>query len=217
MNKFISDFDWSGFALLHTSVMTSVQVEMYSSATEYLFGDIADFGCGTAKITPFLESKPSLRSYVGIDASTEMINCGKNIVKELENNSNFQFIEGLIENVDLHFDSAVSLQSYYSWPKPEFTLRHIYSTLNSNGIFVIATPNQSLDMKFLLNEAQKELLGHPLWPKFKEHNQALADHESSSFLTLDDLISQLKSVSFKIEEAHSNFYFGGLNFIVARK
>ncbi|NRB38061.1 MAG: methyltransferase domain-containing protein [Pseudomonadales bacterium] len=216
MNQADNDFDWNDFAVLHSSVMTSVQLEMYKTTAKYLKGSVADCGCGTAKITPFLADISAVTTYTGIDCSPEMIQQAKHMVAKLSSRIDVHFFESFIEDVGQKFDSALSLQSYYSWPAPEKTLAHIYSMLNAGAHFILASPNPELNMPLLLEEAEKELIGHPFWADFKDHNQALADHDNSHFIRLDALITQLKNAGFEIIEAHSHFYLGGLNFIVAQ-
>lgn len=130
----------------------------------------------------------------------------------------FSTFEGKIEDYQGKiFDSAVSLNSYYTWPDPANVLQHIHSLLKTNGTFVLATPNTKLDMLAMDRQARKELLTHPNYEQFRKINLELTNNDNAQFIDMDDLIKQVQSVGFTVVSCHQGFYLGGLNFLVLNK
>lgn len=208
---------WQDYARSFASVQTSFQRELQLSVCELLYGEVADFGCGSAKLAPFLTDNAKVTGYLGIDCSAEMIKIANWLIAQFEC-PEFSTFQGKIE--DYHgkrFDSAVSLNSYYSWPEPIKVLRHIHSLLNTNGTFVLATPNLQIDMLAMEKVVRKELLTHPDFSTFSKINLELVSNTEANFITMDQLIHQLHSCGFTINSCHQSFYLGGLNFIVAEK
>jgi len=211
--------EWEKYARLHASVTTSFQLAVYKEACKYLSGDIIDCGCGTAKIAPLLVDNKSVTSYTGVDFAEEMVVVSKWMLQKLQQKS-FIIEQCKIEELkgkEGYFTSAVSIQSYYSWPDPLLVLSHIYKMLSSDGIFVLVTPNPSLSLEKLAKESEKELIAHPDFEAFKEYNLQLAGNTQANFISMDELISQVQEVGFKVLECNQNHFLGGLNFLVLKK
>ena len=210
--------DWDDYARTFASVQTQVQQELQQEAVKYLNGKVGDFGCGCAKIGLLVSDIESVISYVGIDASIEMVNIAQVLLKGIEPINTQSVHHGFIEDYShTLFDTAVSLNSYYSWPNPLATLKHIFNLIEVGGTFVLATPNKNLDLIFLDKQAKKELIAHPYYNKFREHNLKLINDKDANLVEMSDLIKQVQSVGFKVEACHQNFYCGGLNFLVLSK
>ncbi len=209
--------EWDVYAQLFATVTTSMQLKVYEEACSYLYGNVVDCGCGVGKLAPFLAEKQDVKSYTGIDYSKEMINIARWIIKKLRH-SNLSVTHSKIEDVSgKQFSSAVSIQSYYSWPQPLETLQSIFNLLGHNGIFVLATPNQSLPLDKLAKDAEQELIAHPDFEAYRDFNLKLAGNPQANFVEMDELIRQVRHVGFKVQECHQHHFRGGLNFIVLRK
>lgn len=208
--------DWNSYARLFAAVTTSVQLAVYREACLYLRGNVVDCGCGSAKIAPFLVDNEQVSSYTGIDYSAEMVTAAEWVVSTLERND-FGIQHCKIEDAVGHYDSAVSIQSYYSWPEPLVTLEHIAGLLVEGGQFVLATPNPSLSLVNLAKDARKELVAHPDFQAFQDYNLQLAANPQANFVSMDALITQTQQVGFAVIECHQKHFQGGLNFLVLRK
>lgn len=210
--------NWDKYAQAFSSVQTPFQRELQQSVLPYLTGTIADFGCGSAKLVPYLASNNNVSGYRGIDYSTEMIKIAERLLKTFPHD-NFKTANCRIEEYAFNekFDSAFSLNSYQSWTDPIKTLKHIYSLLKSEAIFILAAPNNKFDVISLANEADKELSMHPDYQIFKDINIELAHNSHANLISLNSLIQQVQSVGFSVEYCHQNYYLGGLNYIVMRK
>lgn len=209
--------DWDNYAESHLSVLPSVQLQVYKTVASYMQGNVIDLGCGTARITPFLHDMTKVHSYTGIDYSTDMVNKAQWLLNRLGNPQfkvHYSKIEQFTENP---FDSALSINSYYTWPNPSEVLAHIYQLLKPNASFILVTPNKHLDMLKLAHEADKELLGHPHYAAFRQKNLELAGNEKALFVDMDTLVKQLLSLNFKLLACHQEFYLGGLNFVHVQK
>lgn len=205
--------EWNDYAESHLSVLPSLQLNVYKEVTNYLTGNVADFGSGTARITPFLAEKEIITGYTGIDYSSDMVKKARWLIDQLSAN-NFQIQQSKIEELQTdNFDSALSINSYYTWEKPLEMLAHIHSRLKPNASFILVTPNPKLDMERLVKEADKELLGHPHYPVFRKKNLELAGNEEALFVEMSELIQQVTSVGFRVVSCHQDFYLGGLNFL----
>jgi SAM-dependent methyltransferase len=207
---------WANYAEVFSSVMTSVQLEVYKAACLHLTGDVVDFGCGTAKIAPFLADNPKVLSYTGIDYAEDMVNVAQQVFQAI-GKPNYTAQHGKIEDAQGCYSSAVSIQSYYAWSNPIETLKHIYTLLEDNALFVLATPNKSLQLEALAKELEKELIGHPNLQAYKEYNLKLAANPDAHFVDMEVLSYQVQQTGFKIIEAHQYFFNGGINFLVVKK
>lgn len=211
--------EWENYARLHASVTTSFQLAVYKEACKYLIGDIIDCGCGTAKIAPLLVNNKQLKSYTGVDFAEEMVKVSRWILEKLGQKT-FNVEHSKIEELkgkEGYFTSGVSIQSYYSWPDPLLVLRHINKMLTEDGVFVLATPNQSLSLERLAVEAEKELIAHPDFEVFKQYNLELAGNTQANFIEMDNLIRQVQQVGFQVLECHQRHFLGGLSFLVLKK
>jgi SAM-dependent methyltransferase len=209
--------EWENYARSFAAVQTSFQRDLQLASAALLCGDVADFGCGSAKLAPFLTDKEDVSSYTGIDYSSEMIKIADWLIAQF-NCPSFSTVEGKIEDYQgKTFDSAVSLNSYYTWPDPLKVLQHIHSLLKSDGLFVLATPNTQLDMQAMEKEVRKELLTHPEYSVFRQINSELTENIDARFIEMDMLIKQLQGIGFAIISCHQTFYLGGLNFVVMKK
>ena len=207
---------WENYAPLFLSITTSIQLEVYKAAASQLSGDVADFGCGTSKIAPFLADNPAVTSYTGIDYASEMTETAQWVIDTIEQ-PNFKVSTSKIEAATGRYSSAVSIQSYYAWPDPLQTLKHIHSLLDDNGIFVLATANKSLQLEILAKELERELIGHPNLQAYKDYNLQLAANPDANFVDMEDLTWQAQQVGFSIVEAHQQFFNGGLNYLMLKK
>ncbi|MEZ5452572.1 MAG: class I SAM-dependent methyltransferase [Thiothrix sp.] len=209
--------DWDSYAESHLSVLPSVQLEVYRTVARYMRGKVADFGCGTARITPFLVGREGVSGYVGVDYAQDMVAKADWLLEQL-GAKDFSVLYAKIEEVSGYvFDSALSINSYYTWPDPLVVLSHISSLLKPGAPFILVTPNPTLDMRKLAQEADKELLGHPHYPAFRQKNLELAGNEKAVFVGMDTLVRQLQASGFRLVSCHQDFYLGGLNFIHAEK
>ena len=209
--------DWNNYARLFASVTLSAQLDVYKEACAHLFGDVVDCGCGSAKIAPFLIDQQNIKSYTGLDYSKEMVEVASWVVQQL-GRADFNIWQSKIEEFNGNlFDSAVSVQSYYSWPEPEKVLKHIYNMLKPNGIFVLATANPKLPFDEMAKDAWRELLTHPDFEAFKAYNLKLASNPYARFVSLNDLVQEAMQVGFKVESAHQRYFRGGLNFVILSK
>lgn len=208
---------WNIYAQYFFGVTTSFQLDLYRAAAGYLKGDVIDFGCGTAKLAPMVLDNPSVNSYIGIDASEEMISLAQ-LLSKLLGKTKFNLIHGEIESLaHQRYASGVSINSYYSWPDPIKTLAHIYDMLEDGAIFVLATPNDRFNMRKILYQCEKELIGHPYFEIFKQMNLSLAENDGAGFLAMDALIRQIQHAGFRVQNCNQSFYADGMNFLVATK
>jgi SAM-dependent methyltransferase len=207
---------WNNYAELFSGIMTSIQLEVYKASATYMFGDVVDCGCGTAKLAPFLVDKIDIRSYTGIDFSPEMVEIAQRNL-DFYAHPNFKVKCKKIEDIEGSYHSAVSIQSYYAWSDPVKNLQHIYDCLTPQGIFVLATPNLSLDLNRLAIDLEKELLGHPYLAAYKQYNLEIAANTEAVFIKMDALVDQVYGVGFKVIEVHQRVFRGGLNYLVLKK
>ncbi|GAB2192078.1 hypothetical protein MAH1_36870 [Sessilibacter sp. MAH1] len=209
--------DWNQYANCHAQVTTFVQHEVYVECAQQLNGNVLDIGCATGKLVSYLMSNRNITSYTGIDLSISMVESTKNTIS-LFNCDNFNAVVGDIETYcDGTYDSAVSIMSYYSWTDPILKLKNIYALLKPGGKFVLATANQAINIAALLEHSRRELVRHPFWNIFKQHNESLAHNNTASFISMGDLARECLSVGFDVESCHQKFYLGGMNFLVLVK
>jgi SAM-dependent methyltransferase len=209
--------DWDEYAKVFSSVQTSFQRDIQQAAIPHLSGEVADFGCGSAKLAPFLASISSVSGYTGIDYSEAMTKVASWIINQFPHN-NFTVVKGKIEEYqDKKFDSGVSINSYQSWPEPIVTLKHIYSLLKKGAKFTLASPNNNQNILNLAKEVDKELIAHPDYARFKELNISLASNTNGNFISMNTLLQQVQSVGFEVIYCHQEYYLGGLNFIVMKR
>jgi len=207
---------WDSYARSHASVLSSFQLKLFLEAVKHLSGDIIDCGCGSARLAPFLADKRHVTSYTGVDSAEKMVSIAQHLIARVSKKK-FRVVKRKIEDIDQKFTSAVSIHSYYSWPVPQAVLQHIFELLTTNSLFVLATPNNGLDMPKLLHEAEKELLCHPDYAEFKQFNLQFANNPKARFVTLDKLIKQVQEIGFKVCESHQRHYLGGVNFLLLKK
>lgn len=190
--------------------------EVYQEAARGVKGKIVDCGCGPCKLAPYLVGTQDMLAYTGIDYSREMVSLGRELLDKL-NDDRCEIRCDSVENLKGEYDCAVSLQSYYAWPSPVKALTRIHKTLVPGGKLILATANHRLDIEALLQSASKDWLLNPLWEPYMRHNRQIAGNKTGTFESLDRLIGEVRGVGFEIVEAHSRFYEGGLNYIVAMK
>lgn len=207
---------WNGYARSHASVTTSFQLSLYREVAAQLGGDVLDCGCGTARIAPFLADDPAVNSYTGVDLAPDMVRMARWTITRL-NRERFGIEQGAIEAVRGQYDSAVSIHSYYAWPRPLDVLAHIRDVMRPGGRFVLATPNPQLDMDRLLRESSRELLAHPDFPEFERLNLEFAGNPGAAFVEMDLLIGQSRDTGFEVLECHQRHYLGGVNLLVLSK
>ena len=221
---------WDQYARAFLAVMPSKMLELNKAVAELATGDVCDFGCGAAKIAPFVLDQPTVTSYTGIDYSLDMVEQARWHLEQFPEKPS-EVIHGRIEFIEsgaydieivsgktatisgLAYDFGLSINSYYTWDKPDTVLRSIYNSLKTNAHFVLVTPNPQVDMENLLKEAKKELIANPYFESFKEQNMAIAGNEKALFVEMNELIMQVQKAGFKVIEAKQNFYDNGLNFL----
>lgn len=217
MNKEHKIVDWDAYSMSFQSVMPSDMLKLNKEAAQWLNGNVADFGCGGGKLIPFALEQSRVASYTGIDASVKMVKCARWMANQFQH-KHCVIIQDRIESVSLQpVDSAVSINSYYTWPNPELVLSHIYEQLKESAFFILATINPLIDMPALLEAAEKELVAHPHWNDFKQHNLDIYNSESINLVEMDYLVGQVRNIGFQLKEVHANLYGGGLNFLVLKK
>ena len=206
--------NWDAYANSFSSVMPEQMLRLNRTVASYMDGNVVDFGCGGGKIIPFILTRDSVNTYTGIDSSAQMIERARWVANHYTQ-SRAQLIHSRIEDVDsIHSDSALSINSYYVWEDSFLVLSHIRRCLSPGTRFVIATINPNINMPALLDDAEKELIAHPHWAEFKEHNLKISVSENANFVSLDTLIGELRDVGFCVQEANSELYGGGLNLVV---
>jgi len=208
---------WDQYATPFQSVMPSEMVRLNRETAGMLYGNMADFGCGAGKIIPFVASEDTITGYTGIDMSTGMVKGARWMAKQFPGKP-FEIIESRIESASIDpMDSAVSINSYYTWDDPLRVLKHISRQIKMDGHLVLATLNHHIDMPALLKEAKKEQIANPYWEAFAKQNLAICESPNTLLIGLDELIKQVREVGFSIVRAHADYYGGGLNFLVLKK
>ncbi|MBU0499553.1 MAG: class I SAM-dependent methyltransferase [Gammaproteobacteria bacterium] len=209
--------DWDDYAMAFQGIMPSMMLQLNQAVADRMGGDVIDFGCGAAKIAPFILEKTSVRSYTGLDYAPEMVTRARWMLAQFPGKP-CVILEGKIEEARLGcHDSALSINSYYAWENPLRALSCIFRALRENGTFVLATPNPLIDMPALLKASERELIAHPYWQRFREQNLAFCGNGTARFIEMDELIAQVRSVGFRVAEAHQKLYMGGLNFLHLEK
>lgn len=225
---------WDQYAYNFLALMPSMMLELNKSVADLSVGNVFDFGCGAAKIAPFVLERQEVISYTGIDYSPRMVELAKWHLQQFPGKPS-RILCGKIEALDvepyeeeiasgltvsiprLDCDFALSINSYYSWNNPEETLEIIYKILKKEGSFVLVTPNPNVDVEKVLYEVKKEQVANPCFKGFKEQNIDLIGNENALFIHMDELIRQVQRVGFKVIEAHQRFYSGGINFLHLEK
>jgi len=209
--------NWNGYSECFQSVMPSEMTMVNKAVAQYMHGHVADFGCGAGKIIPFIMRCDSVKHYTGVDSSSHMIARARWMADQFDG-GRVTLIESWIEATELRdIDSALSINSYYIWPDPMKTLNHIFRQLKPGAIFVLATINSRLDMPALLNAATPEMIAHPHWNTFKQHNLRICSSADINLVGLDELIGQVRAVGFKVLNAHDDWYLGGLSTLVLER
>lgn len=212
-----TDSTWSHYSRFFISITTSYQIDIYKAIAPLLSGDVADFGCGAAKVAPYILESSDVDSYTGIDASADMLHCANEFMK-MQSNPQFDFIHSRIDELPpMTFDSGLSVNSYYTWQDPLRCLESIASALRPGATFILISPNKRLDMASLLNNVTKEVGAHPDFQQFCEINQQLVNTEERNFVAMNTLIEQCNHVGLETQEAHQKFYEGGLNYLKLNK
>ena len=207
---------WNKYSQMFASIYTDYQRKVYQETCKYLQGSVVDLGCGPARLAPLLIDNKEISEYTGIEYSQDMFEIAQFTMKRLARPS-FKVLHQKAEDAKGTYTSAVSLLSYYAFSDPRNTLKHIYSILEPNGIFVVANPNENLDQLKLQKEVEKEMMWHPDYALFRKYNLEIADNSNAEFSSMNQLLMQLQSIGFEIITCHQRYYEGGLNFIVCRK
>jgi SAM-dependent methyltransferase len=208
---------WNDYSRAHLAVMPSEMLVLNKAVAKMAKGNVVDFGCGTAKIAPFVLDNSNVSSYTGIDYSKEMVEQARWHLSRFPEKPG-KIICGKIEAMGNEaYDFGLSTNSYYAWENPLEVLRHIYAMLGDKGELVLVTPNKSLDMANLLHKAERELVAHPYFQTFKDQNMSLVGNEKALFIDMDVLVDQVRQVGFKVIEAHQQFYQAGLNYLYLKK
>lgn len=204
---------WDRYAQAFSIITTYFQSEVYRDIASKLYGEVGDFGAGSAKILPYLVDSKSMQGYTGIDASNIMVDIGRQVIERLDL-TDCQMVHSTIENLENKlFDSAVSINSYYVWDKPEVVLDKIFSCLSVGADFFLVTPNKSLNMPLLLEISKKEHLMNPAYEDFMESNTGFNQEMNDHFVSIDLIIEQARKVGFIVKACHQNYYLGGVNYL----
>lgn len=209
---------WNEYSSGHQSVFPSIMIQANQEAASRMKGDILDIGCGSAKVAPFVLEQAAVNSYTGIDYAEEMVSRARWMLQQFPGKPS-EILSGKIEELTIgtQFDACLSINSYYAWDNPLSVLKRIYTLLHNNGVFVLVTPNKSIDMRKLLRTAEKEMIAHPHYKEFCAMNIAFCDNSAALFVDMDELIQQTQSAGFRTVEAHQQLYLGGLNFLCMKK
>ncbi|MFK7854461.1 MAG: class I SAM-dependent methyltransferase [Granulosicoccus sp.] len=211
-----AEYKWDEYANVFSPITSRFQVEMYELSACFAYGSVLDCGCGAAKLVPYLTENASIHSYTGVDSSAQMIKLAENLLTKL-NRPNYQVQCKPIEQTSGRYQCAISLQSYYSWSNRAEVIEHIYDILEPQGRFILATANDCLDIDKLLDKAAHELLMYPGWEMYSAMNRQYANSSDAHFSSLDELLSEVRECGFQLQEAHSNLFMGGVNFLVLKK
>ena len=209
--------NWNDYSESFQSVMPPEMERVNDAISKYMVGNVADFGCGSGKVIPYILRRPKVAHYTGIDSAAEMISRAQWMANQFDN-TRVTLIQSKIEEMDSQmFDSGLSINSHYIWPEPKLTLSHILGQLKPGATFVLATINSSLDMPALLDEATPAMVAHPHWEAFKNHNLKICNSSDINLYELDSLIEQVREVGFAVLKAHDDWYMGGLNTLVLKR
>jgi len=209
---------WTEYAKSFMTVTSIIQAELFRESVTHLSGNVVDCGAGCAKIAPYLRYRDDILSYIAIDASPTMCQYGEKVLARVDR-SHFTMVNSLIEDYTSEslFDSAVCLNSFYTWPDPKLVLQHIRTLLKPNAHFVLATINEDIDMERLIQEGEPDLIMHPDVEKFKSMNQQLALNADAKLLSLDQILRLIYDSGFDLIECHNRFYMGGLSYFVLKR
>lgn len=209
---------WDSYSRSFLTITTRYQIEVLTEASRNLRGNVVDCGSGCAKIAPYLINNSNINSYTAIDASPLMCQLGERVLSKL-NKSNFQIKESYIEywQANSLYESAVSINSLYTWSNPLKVLKHIYLMLRLNGVFVLANINDNIDIPLLIQNTKPDLLMHPDYDIFCQVNLTIDENTEAHRYSLDEMIQLVREAGFSIIQCHDHFFEGGLTFMVLQK
>lgn len=205
---------WDHYSSAHLSAYLSVQKEVYQQVVQRIRGQVLDLGCGTGRIMAYVQDNPQVNSYTGVDASTAMIQQAKWLKTQLGFEA-AALINADISDIQGQYDSIFSIHSFYSWSEQDKLLKHIYTLLKPDGIFILVNPNASFNEERLAHLAKQELIGHPHYNSFMESNYAITAQAKAQgrYLSLDKLIEQVRRAKFVVKTAHDQFFLGGASYL----
>ncbi|MCK5901861.1 MAG: class I SAM-dependent methyltransferase [Cocleimonas sp.] len=221
---------WDEYSTAFLAVMPSKMLTLNKAVAAIATGNVGDFGCGAAKIAPFILNNPNVEQYTGIDSSPEMVKLARWHLEQFPDKPS-KIIESKLECLDtgiydfetfdrteakhknIGFDYGLSINSYYAWESPKTILDCIYNALKPQASFILVTPNHQLDMVALLDEAERELVANPYFESFKAQNIDIENNKKAVRIDMDELIDQARNTGFKVIEAHQRFYDQGLNYL----
>ena len=205
---------WDAYSDSHLGAFISVQKEVYQHVASQVSGNVLDLGCGSGRVMAYLQDNPLVASYRGVDASAEMIRCARWLQEQLF------FEHARLDHTDIidvqgQYDSIFSIHSFYSWSDQTKLLNHIHGLLADWGTFILVTPNHAFDEKRLAHVARQELLGHPQYEAFMAINFSIAETARAKgvYVSLDQLIEQVRQVGFQVKAAHNQFFLGGAAYL----
>lgn len=219
MHKIYEEQAWNNYAMPFLAVMTSHMLEMNKAVAELGYGHVCDFGCGVAKVAPFLLKKDNVYSYTGIDASDEMIRLAHwhlDNFPEKPSTIIQEDLQKLMQNAMINtqkFDFGISINSYYTWENPHDILKNISMVLKPGAPFILITPNKNINMELIIDDAKRELVANPYFEDFKKINFSLSSQKNTTMVEMDDLIGEVRDVGFKVITANQDHYHQGLNFL----
>lgn len=205
---------WNDYSRSHLGVFTSIQKEIYEHVAKKVRGNVLDVGCGSGRIMAYIGDNKNVINYTGVDLSTYMLKQANWLKKELCF-TNARILNTKIEYLNNKFDSIVSIHSYYAWEDKVSMLKNIYNLLKSSGNFILVTPNNNFDKEKLSHVVKQEILGHPYYENFININYEIAKiaKQNNLYQHIDNLIEILRSIGFKVNTAHNNFFLGGASYL----
>ena len=104
-------------------------IEQYWS---YLFGEVADFGCGQGFISAILIEQPKVKKVVGYDIEDNFIKPPKGVTFEVQD----------LRQVGRQkkFDAAISFHALEHISSPIDAVKRMYSLLKKNSHLVVSVP-----------------------------------------------------------------------------
>ncbi len=207
---------WDNYSTYHLGARTSIQTEVYQHISSKAWGNVLDAGCGTGQTIPYARNNHKITTYTGVDLSLEMITHARDLKSKLTLNDDYQLVHEDINNLgNKKYDSIMSINSFYAWQNQASTLAKIHDLLDYSGTFFLLTPNNQLNPEKLLSLVQSELIGHPYYDSFIEHNYSIFEtaKEKELYQTIDALIEKVRASGFAVQRAHSDFFLGGASYL----
>ena len=116
--------------------------EVLQACQPYLYGRVADIGCGSGYVVKALASSPAVREVYGVDFSTTSISrCRADV-------SDGHFFIGDIYRLacmDGVFEAVVCMETLEHLDQPDDAIRELFRVCKNGGYVIITIPNGALD------------------------------------------------------------------------